>query len=130
MRSVFVTWQFWGVEQQRTLLRMFQCHLRATLGASEWRTASLMASFLPPSCRHFDHMYRRCENCKVMAPSMREIEEQFKNQINFVVVDGTAEKNFDLVRFSILRVVFRTRPARTHADTKKPFPVSSWRCRA
>ena len=32
-----------------------------------------------------------------MAPSMREIEEQFKNQINFVVVDGTAEKNFDLV---------------------------------
>ena len=29
---------------------------------------------------------------------MREIEEQFKNQINFVVVDGTAEKNFDLVR--------------------------------
>lgn len=28
---------------------------------------------------------------------MREIEEQFKNQINFVVVDGTAEKNYDLV---------------------------------
>lgn len=32
-----------------------------------------------------------------MAPSMREIEEQFKNQINFVVVDGSAEKNYDLV---------------------------------
>ncbi|CBN79979.1 thioredoxin-like protein [Ectocarpus siliculosus] len=38
-----------------------------------------------------------CENCKAMAPSMREIEEQFKNQINFVVVDGSAEKNYDLV---------------------------------
>ncbi|CAM9382951.1 unnamed protein product [Ascophyllum nodosum] len=38
-----------------------------------------------------------CENCKVMAPTMREIEEQFKNQINFVVVDGAAEKNYDLV---------------------------------
>ncbi|CAM9683237.1 unnamed protein product [Pylaiella littoralis] len=38
-----------------------------------------------------------CENCKVMAPSMREIEEQFKNQINFVVVDGSSDKNYDLV---------------------------------
>lgn len=32
-----------------------------------------------------------------MAPRMREIEEQFKNQINFVVVDGSAEENYDLV---------------------------------
>lgn len=39
----------------------------------------------------------RCENCRIMAPRMKEIEEQFKNQINFIVVDGSSEKNYDLV---------------------------------
>lgn len=43
-----------------------------------------------------------------MAPSMREIEEQFKNQINFVVVDGTAEKNYDLVSASFSPLVYCT----------------------
>lgn len=41
-----------------------------------------------------------------MAPSMREIEEQFKNQINFVVVDGTAEKNYDLVSYLVFCLYF------------------------
>lgn len=32
---------------------------------------------------------------------MEQIEEQFKNQINFVVIDGSAEKNYDLVRAAV-----------------------------
>lgn len=32
-----------------------------------------------------------------MAPRMKEVEDQFKNQINFIVVDGSSEKNYDLV---------------------------------
>lgn len=45
-----------------------------------------------------------------MAPSMREIEDQFKNQINFVVVDGSAEKNYDLVSRAAIRTLhIRTR---------------------
>ncbi|CAN0092851.1 unnamed protein product, partial [Discosporangium mesarthrocarpum] len=35
-----------------------------------------------------------------MAPKMKEIEEEFRNQINFVVIDGNSEKNFDLVSVS------------------------------
>lgn len=56
-----------------------------------------------------------------MAPSMREIEEQFKNQINFVVVDGSAEKNFDLVSGA---------EGRANKKTVPPHPrCSANRCR-
>lgn len=37
-----------------------------------------------------------------MAPSMEQIEEQFRNQVNFVVIDGSAEKNYDLVRAAVV----------------------------
>ncbi|CAM9361834.1 unnamed protein product, partial [Choristocarpus tenellus] len=38
-----------------------------------------------------------CENCKAMAPLMKEVEETYRNQINFVVIDGNSQKNYDLV---------------------------------
>ena len=34
-----------------------------------------------------------CESCKVMAPSMRSIETQYKDKINFVTIDGSNAKN-------------------------------------
>lgn len=80
----------------------------------------------------------RCENCKAMAPSMREVEEQFKNQINFVVVDGSAAKNYDLVsvrqgsRFTLCPLFFVQQTTRLLAWAPRPSlsaidaPVTSW----
>lgn len=34
-----------------------------------------------------------CESCKVMAPSMRSVETQYKDRINFISVDGSNSKN-------------------------------------
>lgn len=39
-----------------------------------------------------------CENCKQMAPTMRSIEFEFANDVNFVTIDGANNKNADLVR--------------------------------
>lgn len=39
-----------------------------------------------------------CENCKQMAPTMRSIEFEFANNVNFVTIDGANNKNADLVR--------------------------------
>lgn len=38
-----------------------------------------------------------CESCKAMAPSMRALELQYKDAINFVTVDGSNPKNGRLV---------------------------------
>lgn len=38
-----------------------------------------------------------CENCKEMAPVLRSIEGKYKDKVNFVVVNGDAADNRDLV---------------------------------
>lgn len=38
-----------------------------------------------------------CENCKAMAPTLSKIESEYKNRVNFVVIDGDSSKNADLV---------------------------------
>lgn len=34
-----------------------------------------------------------CASCKEMAPSMRSVETQYKDRINFISVDGSNSKN-------------------------------------
>lgn len=38
-----------------------------------------------------------CESCKYMAPTMRQMEFNYKDKINFVVLDGTDPDNSELV---------------------------------
>lgn len=38
-----------------------------------------------------------CENCKLMAPTMKHLEEQYRKQITFVAVDGDSRRNDPLV---------------------------------
>ena len=43
-----------------------------------------------------------CESCKVMAPSMRALEIKYRDEINFITVDGANPANADLVaRFRV-----------------------------
>jgi len=43
-----------------------------------------------------------CESCKVMAPTMRALEKQYEEKINFVTIDGANPKNSELVgRFHV-----------------------------
>lgn len=43
-----------------------------------------------------------CESCKVMAPTMRELESKYGNNINFVTLDGTDPNNSEFVsRFKV-----------------------------
>ena len=43
-----------------------------------------------------------CESCKVMAPTMRQMEVMYGDRINFIAVDGTNPKNTALVdRFRV-----------------------------
>lgn len=37
-----------------------------------------------------------CENCKAMAPTMRQLEYKYGNSVNFVAVDGSNPKNSKL----------------------------------
>jgi thiol-disulfide isomerase/thioredoxin len=39
-----------------------------------------------------------CENCKAMAPTMRSIESEWKDKVNFVTIDGAASQNSALVQ--------------------------------
>ena len=39
-----------------------------------------------------------CENCKVMAPAMREMEFSYNERVNFITVDGSNPKNSELVQ--------------------------------
>eukprot|EP00752_Nemacystus_decipiens_P011426 g10147.t1 len=82
---------------QHSVIAPAQANPVILLRAMETSSAPLATALTNGKPTVVDFYADWCENCKVMAPSMREIEEQFKNQINFVVVDGTAEKNFDLV---------------------------------
>ena len=34
-----------------------------------------------------------CESCKVMAPTMRSLEAQYKDRINFITIDGASPRN-------------------------------------
>jgi thiol-disulfide isomerase/thioredoxin len=38
-----------------------------------------------------------CESCKVMAPTMRELESKYGNNINFITLDGTDPNNSEFV---------------------------------
>eukprot|EP00904_Undaria_pinnatifida_P006117 jgi/Undpi1/2635/HiC_scaffold_13.g06014.m1 len=82
---------------QHSVIAPAQANPVILLRAMETSSAPLATALTNGKPTVVDFYADWCENCKVMAPSMREIEEQFKNQINFVVVDGSAEKNFDLV---------------------------------
>lgn len=43
-----------------------------------------------------------CENCKEMAPVLREVEGKYKGKVNFVVINGDSATNADLVdRFRV-----------------------------
>ena len=43
-----------------------------------------------------------CESCKVMAPTMRQMELNYNNKINFITLDGTNPRNAALVdRFRV-----------------------------
>lgn len=85
----------------------------ASLGVPgrNWRRSSALIPRRPSHSNLGRSDEVRCENCKAMAPSMKEVEDQFKNQVNFVVVDGSAEKNYELVRS--LGVIFLFSPGFT-----------------
>ena len=34
-----------------------------------------------------------CESCKVMAPTMRLLESQYKDRLNFITIDGASPRN-------------------------------------
>ena len=38
-----------------------------------------------------------CESCKVMAPTMRELESKYGNNVNFITLDGTDPSNAEFV---------------------------------
>jgi thiol-disulfide isomerase/thioredoxin len=43
-----------------------------------------------------------CESCKAVAPSMRAAEIQYKNDVNFITIDGSDPRNSDMVtRFRV-----------------------------
>lgn len=43
-----------------------------------------------------------CENCKAVAPSLRQLEGAYKGDVNFITVDGSNPANTDLVgRFHV-----------------------------
>lgn len=43
-----------------------------------------------------------CENCKTLAPTLKQLESAYKNDINFITIDGSNPKNSDLVaRFHV-----------------------------
>jgi len=33
-------------------------------------------------------VFQWCENCKLIAPTLRQVEEEYKDRVNFVMVDG------------------------------------------
>ena len=112
-KSVFVSISTLAlVGDQRVIIKWRA--VSRTAVQSVWLVTVVACSKLRGSMFWMSWMHAlRCENCKVMAPTMREIEEQFKNQINFVVVDGAAEKNYDLV--STLHTKYRfASPHRSH----------------
>ncbi len=39
----------------------------------------------------------RCENCRYMAPTLFQIEESYKDQVNFVMVNGDDPNNWPLI---------------------------------
>ena len=47
------------------------------------------------SCLVF--VYCRCENCKFMAPTMLQIEEEYKDKVNFVMVNGDDPQSWPLI---------------------------------
>lgn len=43
-----------------------------------------------------------CENCKVSAPTLASIEEEYKDRVNFVMVDGDKGENWPVIeRFGV-----------------------------
>ena len=41
-----------------------------------------------------------CESCKVMAPTMRSLEAQYRDKINFITIDGSSPRNGKMPRIS------------------------------
>jgi thioredoxin-like negative regulator of GroEL len=43
-----------------------------------------------------------CENCKAAAPTLKAIEDEYKDRVNFVLVNGDLGENWDLIeRFGV-----------------------------
>jgi thioredoxin-like negative regulator of GroEL len=38
-----------------------------------------------------------CENCKVMAPTLYSLEEEYHDKVNFITIDGDNPASYDLV---------------------------------
>jgi thiol-disulfide isomerase/thioredoxin len=39
-----------------------------------------------------------CESCKAMAPTMRAMEKQYGDRVNFITINGVDPKNYEIVR--------------------------------
>jgi len=45
---------------------------------------------------------RRCENCKVIAPTLQKVEEEYAGKVNFVMVNGDRPEAWPLIeRFGV-----------------------------
>jgi thiol-disulfide isomerase/thioredoxin len=58
-------------------------------------SACLLACFLSV-CLPDSHT-QWCENCKLTAPTLRQVEEEYKDRVNFVMVDGDKRDSWDLI---------------------------------
>lgn len=38
-----------------------------------------------------------CENCKLIAPTLRQVEEEYKDRVNFVMVDGDKAESWPYI---------------------------------
>jgi thiol-disulfide isomerase/thioredoxin len=59
-----------------------------------WQLVSVVSNGRPTVV---DFYAEWCENCKEMAPLLRELEARYKGQVNFVVVNGDSPQAADLV---------------------------------
>lgn len=58
--------------------------------------------FLIPFYLFFFALFRclllsRCENCKLLAPTLLQIEEEYSDQINFVMINGDTDAAWPLI---------------------------------
>ena len=74
----------------------------ALLHAMEADSKPLNVAFCNGKPTLIDFYADWCESCKLMAPTMRQLEVVYGDKINFVTIDGTKAKNAGLVdRFQV-----------------------------
>lgn len=74
----------------------------ALLHAMERDSESLQTAVCNGKPTIIDFYADWCESCKAMAPTMRGIELQYRDDVNFVTINGASSSNADLVdRFKV-----------------------------